>query len=206
MPVLPEAQGIACWGPSSLYLIYSLLTAAGMVLLSPYFLIRGLIRGKNLSNIPERLGWKFPSELAEQPVARMQESIWIHAVSVGEVLAVLPLAKQLKERYPERRLIVSTTTTTGQELARERLQSADAIFYFPLDWSGPVRRALKATQAAVVIIVETEIWPNVLRECRRAGVPVVFVNGRLSERSFRGFQRAHLFRRPAAWFSQANPE
>ena len=172
-----------------MYVIYSFLTAAGIVLLSPYFLIRGLIRGKDLSNIPERMGWKFPPEL-QASCGSKGKSIWIHAVSVGEVLAVLPLAKQLKARYPQRRLLVSTTTTTGQQLARERMPFADAIFYFPLDWSGPVRRALDATQASAVIIVETEIWPNFLRACRRAGVPVIFVNGRLSERSFRGFRRA----------------
>jgi 3-deoxy-D-manno-octulosonic-acid transferase len=170
------------------YFIYSLLTASGMILLSPYFVIRGLLRGHGLGNIPERMGWKFPPEL--RATGTQHDSIWIHAVSVGEVFAVLPLAKKLKERYPQRRLVVSTTTVTGQKLARERMPFADAIFYFPLDWSGPVRRALAATQASIVIVVETEIWPNFLRECRRAGVPVIFVNGRLSEKSFRGFRRA----------------
>jgi 3-deoxy-D-manno-octulosonic-acid transferase len=159
-----------------------------MVLLSPYFVIRALLRGNGLANIPERLGWKFPSELHGS--GTKGESFWIHAVSVGEVLAALPLAKQLKARHPQRRLNVSTTTATGQKIARERMPFADAIFYFPLDWAGPVRRALKATQASIVIVVETEIWPNFLRECRRAGVPVIFVNGRLSEKSFRGFRRA----------------
>jgi 3-deoxy-D-manno-octulosonic-acid transferase len=174
-----------------MYILYSLLTAAGMVLLSPYFLLRGLLRGKDLGNIPERLGWKYPSELRGNSAAGAKgKTIWIHAVSVGEILAALPLAKQLKERYPQHRLVVSTTTTTGQQLARERMEFADAIFYFPLDWAGPVRRALKATQACVVLIVETEIWPNFLRECRRANVSVIFVNGRLSERSFGGFLRA----------------
>jgi 3-deoxy-D-manno-octulosonic-acid transferase len=109
---------------------------------------------------------------------------------VGEVLAVLPLAEQLKKRFPQRRLVVSTTTVTGQKIARERMPFADAVFYFPLDWRGPVRRALVAARAAAVIIVETEIWPNFLRECRRTEVPVIFVNGRLSERSFRGYGRA----------------
>jgi len=175
-----------------MYVLYSFLTAVGMLLLSPYFLIRGLARGKNLTNIPERLGWKFPPEL--RPGAGTDsQSIWIHAVSVGEVLAVLPLAGELKQRYPQCRLVVSTTTETGQQLAKERMPFAEAIFYFPLDWAGPVRRALRATQASAVIIVETEIWPNFLRECRRAGVPVAFVNGRLSERSFRGFRRALLY-------------
>jgi 3-deoxy-D-manno-octulosonic-acid transferase len=177
-----------------MYVLYSLLTAAGMIVLSPYFFVRGLIDGKYLGHVRERLGWIFPPELRsghrESP---SQGTIWIHAVSVGEVLAVQPLAKQLKERYRERRLVISTTTATGQKLARERMQFADAIFYFPLDWKGPVIRALKTVQPEVVIIVETEIWPNFLRECRRAGVPVIFVNGRLSERSFRGFRRAVSF-------------
>jgi 3-deoxy-D-manno-octulosonic-acid transferase len=177
-----------------MYMIYSMMTALGMVLLAPYFLIRGVIRGRGLDNLPERFGWKFPPELRSRVEAGAPgKSIWIHAVSVGEVLAVLPLAIQLKERYPQHRLVVSTTTTTGQQLARDRMKFADAIFYFPLDWSGPVRRALNATDALVVLIVETEIWPNLLKECRRAGVPVVFVNGRLSERSFRGFLRALFY-------------
>jgi 3-deoxy-D-manno-octulosonic-acid transferase len=174
-----------------MYALYSLLTAAGMLLLSPYFLLRGLIQGKYLSNLPERLGWRFPSELrGGDSTGSTEKGIWIHAVSVGEVLAVLPLAQQLKKRFPLRRLVVSTTTVTGQKIARERMPFADAIFYFPLDWRGPVRRALVAAHAGAVIIVETEIWPNFLRECRRAQVPVVFVNGRLSERSFRGYRRA----------------
>jgi 3-deoxy-D-manno-octulosonic-acid transferase len=174
-----------------MYALYSLLTAAGMLLLLPYFLLRGLIQGKYLGNIAERLGWRFPPELRhENSPGSAEKSIWIHAVSVGEVLAVLPLAEQLKKRFPQRRLVVSTTTVTGQKIARERMPFADAIFYFPLDWRGPVKRALDAARPAAVIILETEIWPNFLRECRRAEVPVIFVNGRLSERSFRGYGRA----------------
>src|SRR5216683_6788337 len=174
-----------------MYALYSLLTAAGVLLLSPYFLLRGLIQGKYLSNIPERLGWRFPRELRGVSSDEVREkSIWIHAVSVGEVLAVLPLAQQMKKRFPLRRLVVSTTTVTGQKIARERMPFADAVFYFPLDWQGPVRRALDAARAGAMIIVETEIWPNFLRECRRAQVPVIFVNGRLSDRSFRGYGRA----------------
>jgi len=174
-----------------MYAIYSLLTAAGMLLLSPYFLLRGLVQNKYLSNLPERFGRRFPAELdvAGAPDSK-EKSIWIHAVSVGEVLAVLPLARRLTKKYPHRRLVVSTTTLTAQKLARERMQFADAIFFFPLDWRGPVRRVIAAANPAAVIIVETEIWPNFLRECRRSNVPVAFVNGRLSERSFRGFMRA----------------
>jgi 3-deoxy-D-manno-octulosonic-acid transferase len=177
-----------------MYALYSLLTAAGMFLLSPYFLFRGLIDGKYRGHVRERLGWRFPQELRVGTGRGLHEgTIWIHAVSVGEVLAAYPLAKQLKERYRERRLVVSTTTATGQKLARERMRFADAIFYFPLDWRGPVRRALERVRPGAVIIVETEIWPNFMRECRRTGAPVIFVNGRLSERSFRGFRRAISF-------------
>jgi 3-deoxy-D-manno-octulosonic-acid transferase len=177
-------------GLLGMYALYSLLTAAGMILLSPYFLLRGLVQRKYLSNIPERFGWRFPAELHKaNSSGSMDISIWIHAVSVGEVLAVLPLAQQLKKKFPERRFVVSTTTVTGQKLARERMPFADAVFYFPLDWRGPIRRALAATRASAVVVVETEIWPNFLRQCRQAEVPVIFVNGRLSERSFRGFGR-----------------
>ncbi|HSZ19064.1 MAG TPA: glycosyltransferase N-terminal domain-containing protein, partial [Candidatus Acidoferrum sp.] len=112
-----------------MYALYSLLTAAGLLLLSPYFLIRGLIQGKYLGNIPERLGWRFPPQLrGRQFLGAQEKSIWIHAVSVGEVLAVLPLAQQVKKKFPLRRLVVSTTTATGQKLARERMAFADAVF------------------------------------------------------------------------------
>jgi 3-deoxy-D-manno-octulosonic-acid transferase len=176
-----------------MYAIYNLVTAAGMVLLLPYFFVRGLLSGKYLDHVRERLGWRFPAELRASAEGRRGGTIWIHAVSVGEVLAALPLVRQVKERYPSRRLVVSTTTKTGQSLARERMPFADAVFYFPLDWKGPVRRCLAAVRPSAILIVETEIWPNFLRECRRAGVPVAFVNGRLSERSFRGFRRALFF-------------
>jgi 3-deoxy-D-manno-octulosonic-acid transferase len=109
---------------------------------------------------------------------------------VGELLAVLPLLKRLKEHFPERRVVVSTTTATGQRLARERLSWADAIFYFPLDWPGPVRRALAAVRPGMMVIAETEIWPNFLRAASERGVPIAFVNGRFSERSYKRLRRA----------------
>jgi 3-deoxy-D-manno-octulosonic-acid transferase len=95
----------------------------------------------------------------------------------------------LKERFPDRPIFVSTTTETGQRLARERLANVDGIFYFPLDWIVPVRRALRDIRPAIVIVMETEIWPNFLREARRETVPVVFANARISERSFARFKR-----------------
>jgi 3-deoxy-D-manno-octulosonic-acid transferase len=170
-----------------LYFIYSFLMGLAALLLTPYWLVQGLRHGKYLSNIRERLGFSMPS-LAKLPVQR-PGAIWIHAVSVGEALSSVALARRLKEAYPDRPLIVSTTTITGQTLARERFPFADAIVYFPLDWSFCVRRVMDAVKPSVVVILETEIWPNFLREARRRTIPVVFISGRISDRSFARYQR-----------------
>lgn len=172
-----------------MYLLYSLVTAVGTILLTPYVLLSKVRREKYLPNLRERLGLSFPPELACNG-PRPSRAIWLHAVSVGEVLAAVPFARCLKQRFPSRRLVISTTTATGQSLARERMNFSDAIFYFPFDWKGPVQRTFQAVQPEVIVILETEIWPNLLRQARRAGVPTVVVNGRLSDRSFRGFSRA----------------
>src|SRR5262249_10369505 len=99
------------------------------------------------------------------------------------------LAKKLKEKYPARPLIVSTTTMTGQVVARERMPFADAVIYFPLDWAFAVRRALDAVRPSIVIVLETEAWPNFLREAKKRNVPVIFIGGRVSERSFQRYQK-----------------
>jgi 3-deoxy-D-manno-octulosonic-acid transferase len=168
------------------YFIYSLLMGLAAVVLLPYWLIQGLRHGKYLSNLGERLGLSFPGLAGIS--SRGPGAIWIHAVSVGETLSGVTLARQLKEAHPNRPLIVSTTTMTGQALARERMPFADAIIYFPLDWAFCVRRALNAVRPAVVLILETEIWPNFLRETARRRIPVVFISGRISDRSFARYQ------------------
>ena len=170
-----------------MYFIYSFLMGAAALLLLPYWLVRGLREGKYLANLRERLGLSTAS-LDKLPPDR-PGAIWIHAVSVGELLSSIALAKRLKEAYPGRPLVVSTTTITGQSLARERLDFADAIFYFPLDWSFCVRRVLRAVRPSLVVVLETEIWPNFLREARRQNISVLFVGGRISDRSFARYQR-----------------
>ncbi len=171
-----------------MYFIYNVLLTLGLLVSAPYFLLQGLRRGKNVRNIPERLALRFPKELKlKQPDS--PGAIWLHAVSVGEALAVVPLARALKARYPQRRLVISTTTETGQALAHERLKFADAIFYFPLDLRGAMRRAFRVVQPGIIIIMETEIWPNFLRTARERRVSVVYANGRISDRSYRGFKR-----------------
>ena len=170
-----------------MYFIYSFLMGAAALLLAPYWLMKGLRDGKYLSNLRERLGLSFPT-LGKLPADR-PGAIWIHTVSVGELLSSIGLAKRLKEAHPNRPLVVSTTTMTGQALARERMQFADAVFYFPFDWSFCVRRVLLAIRPALVIVLETEIWPNFLREARGQKIPVLFVSGRISDRSFARYER-----------------
>ena len=180
----------------AMYFFYRILSAAGMFLLAPYFALRGWRAGEPSRALRERLG-SLPPEIAARAAAASVSPanatnngpVWIHAVSVGEVLAAQPLIDGLKRRYPAATILVSTTTETGQRLARERLQTADGIFYFPLDWVVPVRRALCAIKPSLVIIMETEIWPNFLREAHRANIPVVFANARISEKSFARFKQ-----------------
>ena len=169
-----------------MYFIYSLLMGLAALLLVAYWLVQGLRHGKYFSNLGERLGFSFPS-LDKLPGKR-NGAIWIHGVSVGEVLSGITLAKRLKAAYPDRPLIVSTTTITGQTLARERLPFANAVMYFPLDWSFCVRRALNLVRPSIVLVLETEIWPNFLRETGRRKIPVLFVSGRISDRSFARYQ------------------
>src|SRR5271156_5537229 len=134
-----------------MYFLYRILTAVGMLVIAPYYALRGWRRGEPSSAFRERMG-TLPPEISERAArssgdvnspANHGGAVWIHAVSVGEVLAAKPLVEGLKRRYPGRAIFASTTTETGRRLARERLVSADGIFYFPLDWVVPVRRALK---------------------------------------------------------------
>ncbi|HWF38881.1 MAG TPA: 3-deoxy-D-manno-octulosonic acid transferase [Candidatus Acidoferrales bacterium] len=170
-----------------MYLLYRLLTALGMLFIAPYYAWRGWRRREPARTLGERFGFLAPDLLSRASVS--PGAIWIHAVSVGEVLAAQPLVERLKKHFPDRAIFVSTTTETGQRLARERLRCAEAIFYFPLDWAVPVRRSLRAIYPSLVIVMETEIWPNFLREARRRDIPVVFVNARISEKSFARFQQ-----------------
>ena len=170
-----------------MYFLYSLLLGLAALVTAPYWIVMGLRHGKYFSNLSERLGSSFP-DLERLPKNR-SGAIWIHAVSVGEALAGAKLAKRLKEMYPGRPLVVSTTTQTGQALVRDRIPFADAAIYFPLDWAFCVRRALDAVRPSVVVILETEIWPNFLHEAKERDVPVVFVSGRVSDRSFTRYRK-----------------
>src|SRR5260221_2056789 len=156
---------------SPMYLAYSLLTLVLFALVSPYFLYQAIRYKKYIGSLGQRLGYL--------PIAFNldgEESIWIHAVSVGEALTVRALVADLKTRYPRLRLFLSTTTMAGQEVARRNLQHLDGVFYFPFDWAFIVRRTLNIVKPRAFIMMETEIWPNLLRACRRRGVKSVVIN------------------------------
>ena len=162
-----------------MHLLYSVATLITLVVLSPYFLYQALRHNKYVGSFGQRLGYLPVSFNLDA-----EHSIWVHAVSVGEVLAARPLISELRKRYPLLRVFLSTTTLSGQQLARRSVADVDAVFYFPFDWAFTVRRTLRLVKPRLFVMVETEIWPNLLRECRRQGVKTVLVNGRISHRSF----------------------
>ena len=171
-----------------MYFLYSALSLVLFVLVSPYFLYQAIRYKKYIVNFRERLGY-LPISFNVDGDA----SIWIHAVSVGEALTARALAADLKSRYPRLRLFLSTTTMAGQQVARRSLSNADAVFYFPFDWTFIVRRTLRLVRPRLFIMMETEIWPNLLRECRKQGVRTVMINGRISSRSYPRYKLIRRF-------------
>lgn len=184
-----------------MYFLYSLALSFLFFALLPYFAYQALVHSKYAGSFKERLGW-LPTSVQPDSRGDGRETIWLHAVSVGEFLAARALTDKLQAGLPAYRLVVSTTTRTGQRLARAASNSFDATFYFPFDWKFSVRRALDRVKPSIVIILETELWPNFLSECRRRDVIVILANGRISERSFRryAFVRS-LIRRAISDFS-----
>ena len=170
---------------------YSLALFAVLVLGSPFWLVRMATSGKYREGLFERLG-AVPRRVTaaltgDKPV------VWAHAVSVGEVLAVSRLIERLRASGCV--VLVSTTTRTGQRLARERFGSQN-VFYFPLDFAWIVRRYLRVLRPRLLVLAETEFWPNLLAECRAANLPVAVVNARISDRSYpRYFRLRFLWRR-----------
>jgi 3-deoxy-D-manno-octulosonic-acid transferase len=173
---------------SSMYLIYSALLAAGLLVSLPYWLVQRLRHGKYRAGLGERLG-RIPERLVMQPARPV---IWIHAVSVGEVLAISGLVAELTKRFSQHRVVVSTTTDSGQKLARNRF-GAENVFYFPLDFAFAIRPYLRWLQPELVVIAETEFWPNFLRLTHASGAHIAIVNARISDRSWTGYRRFRRF-------------
>ena len=171
-----------------MYALYSVLIVVFFLVMSPYLLYQAVRYRKYVTSLPQRLG-VLPLSFNLDG----DESIWIHAVSVGEVLTARALLQVLRERYPRLRIFLSTTTITGHQVARNNLQYVDEVFYFPFDFAFIVRRTLRLVRPRIFIMMETELWPNLLRAARAAGVKTLLVNGRISSRSYPRYRFARPF-------------
>lgn len=173
-----------------MYFLYSCVSSVALTLVSPWLLWQAWRHGKYTHAVGERFG-RLPATIG----AGTSPSIWVHAVSVGEVLAVRALLPALRDRYPSHAVVVSTTTRTGRDIAARQLPGLDGLFYMPLDFAFSVRRVLQRVRPALLLIVETEIWPRLVYESHRRGVPVVLVNARVSDRSFPRYRAARVLLR-----------
>jgi len=174
-----------------MYILYSLLLAVALLISLPWWVVQVLRLGKYRAGLKERLG-VVPPRVRGHASASSACSIWIHAVSVGEVLAVSHLLAELERSNPTRRIFISTTTATGQTLARQRF-GADRVFFMPLDFGFAVRPYLKVLRPGLLILAETEFWPNLLHLSRTKRSLVAIVNARISDRSFPRYRRFRWF-------------
>jgi 3-deoxy-D-manno-octulosonic-acid transferase len=167
------------------FLAYNIAVFLILPLAIAFLAVQVIIHRRYRESVIPRLGF-LPRTLKESP---QQESVfWIHAVSVGEVMAAAPLVKRLRQSYPQARLLVSTITQTGQATAAQKLPEADEIFYFPYDLPWIVAKVIRKISPSIFIFLETEIWPNFLFALAQERIPAVMVNGRLSSGSYKGYR------------------
>ncbi|MBW6510043.1 MAG: 3-deoxy-D-manno-octulosonic acid transferase [Desulfuromonadales bacterium] len=175
-----------------MYLLYNLVLFISGLVLVPYYLLRGFRYGKSRRGIRERLGY-----YTDEQLQRLQQHqvLWIHAVSVGETRAAMPLISALRQRYPQHLILVTNVTETGHAVAQENSQ-VDMCLFFPFDFSWVVRKSLAQIRPQIILIVETEIWPNFVRQANALAIPLMLVNGRLSDRSFPRYRMMRVLLRP----------
>ncbi len=173
-----------------MYIIYNLFLIIATILLLPLILFKLITVPKYRGGITQKFGRLRKGVLR---VIRGTRPIWVHAVSVGEVMAAHPLIRELKKKYPGRALILSTVTVTGNYTARRRVPEADAVFFFPFDYPWVVRHVIRGINPQVVLVAETELWPNFFRELKKAGIPSAVINGRISLKSHRNYLRFRSF-------------
>ena len=162
-----------------IHFLYNIILTCFLILHIPYLFLQSLLWKRPQKQLKERLG-SFPDLSSKKP-------IWIHAASVGEVLCSIPLLKRIKKEVPNCEIVLTTMTSTGNETAKKLIPEADRIFFFPIDHPFTIRRAIRKIGPRLLLIAETELWPNLLRSCGRKQIPVVLFNGRISEKSFRGY-------------------
>lgn len=170
--------------------LYNALIFTAALFAIPFYGAKILITGKYRKSLGPKFGL-----LSEEAASRMtgEPRIWVHAVSVGEVTAAVPVVASLRSRFPEACIVLSTSTETGQEMARKLVSAASVHIYYPLDIPRVVRKVMDSVNPDVFVPVETELWPNFIRICRGRGARIVMVNGRLSPRSFRRYRGTRFF-------------
>ncbi|HEV8441291.1 MAG TPA: 3-deoxy-D-manno-octulosonic acid transferase [Methylomirabilota bacterium] len=169
-----------------MYALYSLVLGLFLIAYLPGFVLRRMRRGGYGRHLMERWGRLEPG-LPAEPRG------WIHAVSVGEAAAAVPLVEAIRRRWPRFSIVLTTVTPTGAQVVTGELGRAATHRYFPLDLGGPVKRALDAVRPRFFIGLETELWPNFLRALAGRGIPSMIANGRISDRSFRRYRLARPF-------------
>jgi 3-deoxy-D-manno-octulosonic-acid transferase len=161
------------------YLLYNTLITIFLIFAAPYFLFRALIDDRFRMELIQRIGF-FPSLPFKKP-------IWVHAASVGEVFCSIPLLKRIKMEFPQCEIVMTTMTRTGNRAAETSIPEADRVLFFPMDHPLTIQRSIERIQPSLLLLAETELWPNLLRSCGKKGIPVVLFNGRISEKSFRRY-------------------
>ncbi len=168
-----------------IYYLYNFLLTLLLIATIPYFLFRSLLSKRFRKALPQRLGF-FESPSFQRP-------IWVHAASVGEVFCSIPLLKKIKNEFPDSRIVLTTMTSTGNETAKSYLPETNQVLFVPIDHPLIIRRTIKKIQPGLLLIAETELWPNLLRSCGKKGIPIILFNGRISQRSFRRYFRFRFF-------------
>lgn len=182
-----------------MYIIYNIIVILLTAVLAPVWLFKLITTAKYRGGLTQKLGRV--RKRVKQAIGKTRP-IWVHAVSVGEVMAAHPLVRELKKKYPDRKLILSTVTVTGNYTALQRVPEADAVFFFPFDYPWIVRRVVRRINPLIVLVAETELWPNFFRELKRMGIPSAVINGRISPHSFSNYMKLRNFFRCV--FNQVN--
>lgn len=173
-----------------MYLLYNLLIHVGTILILPFLVFKIITTKKYRKGLKERLGHT-PLDIRQRLEGK--RPIWLHAVSVGEVNASLPLIKAMKEKYPLCDLIISTVTETGNNTAKEKIKETDNIIFFPFDHPWIVKRVIGNLNPSLFITMETELWPNFLRSLHARDIPSIILNARISSRSFGKYRTVGFF-------------
>ncbi|MEA1935305.1 MAG: glycosyltransferase N-terminal domain-containing protein, partial [Thermodesulfobacteriota bacterium] len=173
-----------------MYTAYNILLFISSLFLIPYYLLKMIITGKYRKSLGPKFGFIKP-----EIFKKMEGSprIWVHAVSVGEVTAAAPIISSLREKFPSACILLSTSTETGQDMARRMAADATSYIYYPLDIPFVVRKITGLVRPDIFVTVETELWPNFIRICKKADIKIVMVSGRISPRSFKNYIKSRFF-------------